>query len=157
MPLRVKYSAKYNVPEYLIYAVIKVESNFDPLAESSAGARGLMQMTESTFKWLTGSAHLQEYLPFEALYIPEVSIRYGTYYLSYLMRRFDHNTDTVIAAYNAGETKVSEWLNDPEYSDGNGGLASIPYAETRGYVKKVNYAIEKYKEIYYNENEGVTV
>lgn len=150
-----KYSAKYNIPEYLIYAVIKVESNFDPLAESSAGARGLMQMTESTFKWLTGSSHLGEHLPFEALFIPDVSIRYGTYYLNYLLRQFDHNTNTVLAAYNAGETRVKEWLSDSEYTDGNGGLSKIPFAETRNYVKKVNKAIDKYKELYYKENEGV--
>ena len=146
-----KYSKEYNIPEYLIYSIIKVESNFDPLAESSAGARGLMQMTEKTFNWLTGSSHLCEYLPFDALYDPDVSIRYGTYYLNYLFKRFDYNTDIVITAYNAGETTVREWLNDPEYSDGNGGLSRIPFAETRSYVKKVNWAIKKYKEIYYDK------
>ncbi len=151
------YASEYNIPEYVIYAVIKVESNFDPLAESSAGARGLMQMTEPTFEWLTGGSHLNENLKFDALFDPNTSIRYGTYYLNYLYRRFNYNVDTALAAYNAGETRVSEWLEDPEYSDGNGGLKKIPYAETRSYVKKVNSAIDKYKELYYTENEGVLV
>ena len=74
-------SDEFNVPEYIIYATIKVESNFDPMAVSSAGAIGLMQMMPSTFEWLTGDAHLAENLSTKKLDDPEVSIRYGTYYL----------------------------------------------------------------------------
>ena len=153
----IKYAREYNIPEYVIYAVIKVESDFSPTAKSSAGAMGLMQMTEPTFLWLTGGEHLGEYLPVESLYIPEVSIRYGTYYLLYLYRKFDYNLDTALAAYNAGEGNVAAWLSDPEYSDGDGSLKKIPYSETRSYVSKVNAAIDTYKELYYQPNEGVLV
>ena len=152
-----KYASEYNVPEYIIYAVIKVESDFDPLATSSAGAMGLMQMMPETFLWLTGEGHLNEGLPESALYIPDVSIRYGTYYLTYLYRKFDYNWDTAFAAYNGGEGNVAKWLDDPEYSDGEGNLTYIPIAETRNYVKKVNDAIDTYKKLYYEPNEGVTV
>ena len=152
-----KYAVEYNIPEYVIYAVIKVESDFDPLARSGVGACGLMQMMPSTFLWLTGEEHLNESLPEAAIFIPEVSIRYGTYYLLYLYRKFDYNWDTAFAAYNGGEGNVKKWLEDPEYSDGNGGLAKIPFSETRSYVKKVNSAIENYKELYYDPNGGVTV
>ena len=144
-----KYASEYNIPEYVIYAVIKVESGFDPLAKSSVGACGLMQMMPSTFLWLTGEEHLNEGLPESAIFIPEVSIRYGSYYLLYLYRKFDHNWDTVFAAYNGGEGNVKKWLENPEYSDGNGNLTDIPFSETRSYVKKVNTAIENYKELYY--------
>ncbi len=150
-----KYSSKYNIPEYVIYAVIKVESDFVPTAKSSADAMGLMQMTPSTFEWLTGREHLDEGLPAEALYIPEVSIRYGTYYLQYLYRKFDYNWDTAIAAYNGGEGNVAKWLDDPKYSDGEGNLKWIPFYETRMYVIKVNIAIDTYKKLYYEPNEGV--
>ena len=57
-----QYSSEYNIPEYIVYAIIKVESDFDPKAMSSSGALGLMQMMPSTFKWLTSSEHLAEYL-----------------------------------------------------------------------------------------------
>lgn len=150
-----KYSVEYNIPEYVIYAIIKTESDFDATAVSSVGAMGLMQMMPSTFLWLTGSEHLGEGLPAEALFIPDVSIRYGTYYLEYLYKKFDRNWDNAFAAYNGGEGNVAKWLDDPRYSDGEGGLKDIPFKETRNYVKKVNTAMEKYKELYYEPNEGV--
>ena len=146
-----RYSKEYGIPEYILYAVIKTESDFDPSAESSAGARGLMQMMPETFLWLTGSDHLNENLPAEALYDPEVSIKYGAYYLRYLYRKFDYNWDTVFAAYNAGEGNVRAWLSDDEYSDGKGGLRKIPFSETKNYLKKVNTNIDHYKKLYYEK------
>jgi soluble lytic murein transglycosylase len=141
------YATRYNIPEYVVYAVIKVESNFDPKAESSVGARGLMQMMPSTFKWLTGNEHLKENLSEDKLFTPDVSIRYGCYYLQYLYAKFDHKWDLVFAAYNGGEGNVAKWLKNPEYADGNGNLKEIPFTETRNYVKKVNSAIKMYKKL----------
>ncbi len=149
-----KYAEKYNVPEYVIYAVIKTESGFDPEAQSSAGAVGLMQMMPSTFEWLTGDEHLGERLPASALTQPDVSIRYGTYYLQYLYRKFNYNWDTAFAAYNGGEGNVAKWLKDEEYSDGKGNLVDIPFPETKSYVSKVNRAIDTYKELYFEPNGG---
>lgn len=151
-----KYSVEYNIPEYIIFAVIKTESDFDAMARSSAGAMGLMQMMPSTFEWLTGEEHLNEGLPVEALFDPEVSIRYGTYYLRYLHTKFNCIWDTAIAAYNGGEGNVAKWLADPECSDGEGNLTYIPFDETRSYVSKVNSAAEMYQKLYYAPNEGVS-
>ena len=150
-----KYSAEYNVPEYILDAVIKVESNFDPRAESAKGARGLMQMIQSTFLWLTGEEHLQEHLAFDALYDPDVAIRYGAYYLRYLYRTFDYDWHLAIAAYNGGETNVKKWLKNPEYTDEEGKLTYIPFEETGAYVSKVEAAIKTYQKLYYQPNEGV--
>lgn len=143
-----QYATEYNIPTDIVYAIIKTESNFDPLAESSVGALGLMQMMPSTFEWLTGEEHLQEHLPTSALRDPKVSIRYGTYYLLYLFRKFDYNWNTVFAAYNAGEGNVAKWLKDSNYSDGEGNLIEIPFPETAAYVEKVNHAIDTYRELY---------
>lgn len=143
-----RYSDAYNVPKSVIYAVIKTESDFDPNAESSAGAMGLMQMIPSTFEWLTGEEHLCENLSVKKLFDPEVSIRYGTYYLAYLYRKFDYNWRNAFAAYNGGEGNVAKWLKSSEYSDGNGNLTHIPFKETRSYVSKVEHAVEKYEKLY---------
>ena len=145
-----QYAEEYDVPADVIWAVIKVESDFDPLAESSVGARGLMQMMPATFDWLTGKEHLGEHLPDTALYTPEVSIRYGAYYLRYLHQKFD-NWETVFAAYNGGEGNVAKWLADPQYSDGQGNLTYIPFEETRNYVTKVKNARQAYRELYGEE------
>ena len=140
------YSEEYGVPKHLIFSVIKVESGFDPYAESSAGAVGLMQMMPSTFEWLTSAEHLGENLSVSRLTDPEVSIRYGTYYLRYLYQKFG-NWDVVLAAYNGGEGNVTQWLEDPECSDELGNLTYIPFKETRNYVKKVNDAIAQYEKL----------
>ena len=107
-------SKEFDVPEYIIYATIKVESDFDPYAVSGAGAIGLMQMMPSTFEWLTGEEHLNENLSTRKLDDPQVSIRYGTYYLSYLYKKFGYNWNTAFAAYNGGEGNVAKWLDDPK-------------------------------------------
>ena len=145
-----KYSQEFNVPEDVIYATIKVESNFDPNAISRAGARGLMQMMPTTFDWLTGDEHLGENLPQIMLFDPEVSIRYGTYYLKYLYTKFDHNWETVAAAYNGGEGNVTKWLADSRYSDGSGNLTDFPdeFGETENYVKKIAKERKAYQRIY---------
>jgi soluble lytic murein transglycosylase len=143
-----KYSLEYGVPERVIFATIKTESSFRSDAVSSAGAMGLMQMMPSTFEWLTSDEHLDESLPKDALFDPEVSIRYGTYYLSYLAKKFDYDWTVVSAAYNAGEGRVLAWLESGEYTDDNGDLIKIPIKETKAYVKKINDAIDTYTKLY---------
>ncbi len=147
-----KYAEEYDVPQSVIYAVIKVESNFKASAVSSVGAMGLMQMMPSTFSWLTGEEHLDEGLATLRLFDPEVSIKYGAYYLRYLYNKFDGNWETVYAAYNGGEGNVAKWLSDPELSDGKGNLVDIPFAETKNYVEKVKKEKNTYQKLYY-ENE----
>ena len=142
-----KYAKQYNVPSSMVYAVIKTESDFDPEAISSAGALGLMQMMPDTFSWLTSSEHLGENLPLASIYDPEVSIRYGVYYLKYLHEKFN-DWETVAAAYNAGEGNVAKWLENPAYHDKAGKLQNIPFKETRSYIRKVNLAKNFYERTY---------
>ncbi len=140
-----KYSDQYGVPEYVIYAVIKVESGFTSNAVSSAGAVGLMQITPDTFSWI--SMLMKRTADSGMLYDPETNIEYGTYLLSYLYMRYNR-WDTVFAAYNAGMSRADEWLKNPEYTDEDGRLTDIPYKETAKYVKRVNDAIGVYKRLY---------
>ena len=141
-----KYAEKYDIPEHIIYAVIKAESNFDHKAESGAGAIGLMQMMPETFEELT-DMHLKEYLDSGMLYDAETSIRYGAYYLSYLYGIYG-DWSVVFAAYNAGLGNINEWLKDAEYSSDGKTLDKIPFKETRNYVSRVNRNIKKYDSLY---------
>ena len=153
VPFVEQYAEEFGVPVDLVYAVIKTESGFDSSAVSRKGAIGLMQMMPATFEWLTDDI-LREYLGIGMLYDPETNIKYGTYYLSRLYNRFG-DWDTALAAYNGGEGNVSEWLKDKKYSDDGIKLKTdkIPdeFSETKNYVKKVNKALKKYKELYNNE------
>ena len=109
--LVLSYSASQGLDPALVAAVILSESSFDPMAESRVGARGLMQLMEDTAAWI---AHkLKEDGPsytFDLLYDPEVNIRYGTWYLGYLSRRYDGDATKVICAYHAGQGNVDAWL-----------------------------------------------
>ncbi len=136
----------YGVPEELIYAVIKTESNFDPDAVSAAGAVGLMQLMPGTFEDITNN-FLGEHLPPEKISDPATNIKYGVYYLSWLKSKLK-DWNTVLAAYNKGIGDVYEWLETPEYSDDGETLKYIPVGETRAYVRKVSTAYETYKRLY---------
>ena len=142
------YAEKYGVPEELVYAVIRTESDFDSGAVSPVGAVGLMQLMPSTFEWLTDDM-LFEHLENGMLYDPETNIRYGTYCLSYLYDRYG-NWETAIAAYNGGLGNVDKWLEDDKYADGEGGLKRSPFKETRQFVTRVTDAWEMYEKLYNN-------
>lgn len=144
-----KCSEEYSVPKELILAVIKTESKFKSDAVSAKGAIGLMQMTPDTFVWLCEKNSDVSNDP-KFLYTPDVSIRYGTYYLDILYSEFG-SWETVLAAYNAGPANVRKWLDNPEYSNGDT-LFHIPYKETREYVEKVMAVKKKYAELYFEEN-----
>jgi len=140
-----KYSTQFGVPKEIIYSVIKTESDFQSNAVSHAGAVGLMQITKDTCDWV--AMKLGERSEFALMYDPETNIRYGTYLISYLKLEYE-NWDTVFCAYNAGFGNVNKWLSDPKYSDGNGVLKDIPFAETRAYVEKVNESRKIYERLY---------
>jgi soluble lytic murein transglycosylase len=141
-----KYAAEYQVETALVYAVIHTESGFDPNAVSVDDACGLMQMLPSTLEWM------QWKLPGEREYVradlfdPEISIRYGTYFLRELMNRFG-NIEAVAAAYHAGPGAVARWLKNPDYSADGIHLDRIPYVDTAHYVKKITRAYVIYHDI----------
>ena len=137
-----KYSERFNVPEELIWAVIKTESGFDSSAVSSVDAVGLMQLTEATFNEIS-TQRLKEGLAAGMRYDPDTNIRYGTYYLSYLYQRYG-NWDAALAAYNGGLGNVDSWIDE----NGKLSVNDIPFRETRNYVKKVNRARRKYEDLY---------
>lgn len=138
-----KYSEEYAVPAELVFAVIKVESNFKSNAVSSAGAIGLMQILPSTHKYL--ATRLNEPPLTSLLYSADVNIRYGTYYLQYLYTKFG-SWEKAVIAYNWGEGNFSNFLDEQGYTEGD--YDSIPVRETRNYVRKVMHHWEKYNEIY---------
>lgn len=142
------YADKYSLDPLMLYAFIRTESNFDPMAESDAGARGLMQITEVTFDWIKSKIAPTEPLTFEDLFDPETNIRFGTYFVSYCLLRYEDDLATAAAAYHSGWGTVDELLAQPEYSADGQTLDHYPYPQMRLYVRKITSSYQRYQEIY---------
>ena len=143
----VKYSKKFEVDPVLVFSVIKVESNFKPDATSQVGARGLMQLMEDAYDWVKFRLD-DDSESFDDMYDPETNIRYGTYYLSFLMERYDGSIDLTAAAYHCGMGQVDSWLEDGTISAENFDVKDIPEEndQTSHYVNKINDAYSVYKK-----------
>lgn len=116
-------------------AVIRQESNFRSDAVSRVGARGLMQLMPETVDDIALRRGAQT--PGDRIFEPRINLDYGCWYMRYLLDRFDGETATAIAAYNAGPGIVAQWLEDTAYSADGRTLKTIPYNETAHYVERV--------------------
>ncbi len=137
----------------LVYSVMKVESNFDPDAESHAGAIGLMQLTPDTFEWVQTKLKSDTKYTEADLYTPEINVRYGCKLLSLLLNKYSQK-GTALSAYNAGIGTVNSWLKNPDISKDGETLDNIPYAETRKYVDAVLKNYDNYKKLYQFNSKG---
>lgn len=134
----------------LIAGVIYAESHFREGLTSSAGAQGLMQITPGT---AADIARKSGGIAFETadLHTPDVNIRYGAFYLRYLLDRYDGNTALAVAAYNAGYGNVDKWVLDAGSRGDDLAVDDIPFPETRLYVRKVLDARRDYRAKYAKE------
>ena len=136
-------AAKYGEDPLFIASVIRTESSWKPNAASSVGAKGLMQIMPNTGKEIA-TKNKWEYSE-EKLTDPAFSIQLGCWYIDHLSKNFNGDKTLILAAYNAGESRVRDWVSKGYFKDG---YADIPYPETRSYVGKVLNAYEKYKSLY---------
>ncbi len=131
---------RYGIDPALIYAVIRQESLFDPYAVSVANAKGLMQLIDSTAKYMAR----REGIKIVDLFDIDTNILLGTAYLRYLFDQFGNDLVRVLASYNAGPTRVRNWK---DVGDIYLFIELIPIQETRNYVKRVLYNYYVYSEI----------
>jgi soluble lytic murein transglycosylase len=140
-------TARHNVDPYLLTALIREESRFDPGAVSTASARGLTQFVLSTAERMAPKANLPG-LTVPDLHRPEVSIALGAAYLADLFERFRGREFQVIAAYNAGENQAELWqsycfsLEPEEY------FSKVGFPETRRYLERVLSSGAIYRDLY---------
>lgn len=138
---------EFGVEPELVYAVIHTESGFDPNARSQVGAMGLMQIMPDTFLWLQRGLPPEQPMEPEELYDPEVNIRYGVYFLSRLKEQFGSET-LAVAAYHAGQNRVSLWLEEQTIPWEGCTADDIPASTTAHYVRKVQSAKNIYVRLY---------
>lgn len=132
-------------PAY-VAAVILAESSYDPNATSNVNAQGLMQIMPETGAWI--AKKLGEDYVEGCLFDPDTNIRYGCWYLSFLMNRYDGDKRCSSAAYHSGQGTVDKWLKDPAYSTDGKTLNVIGGSNADTYVKRVLEYYEKYDELY---------
>ncbi|MBI5286904.1 MAG: transglycosylase SLT domain-containing protein, partial [Deltaproteobacteria bacterium] len=133
------------VNPYLVAAVMREESAFNPRVVSRAGAVGLMQIMPATGQWVAQRLGHRSFHP-DRLFNPEVSIQLGSWYLGHLAREFNGNLILTIAGYNAGPEVVAQWVKTlPREVDEF--IESIPFSETRSYTKRVIHSYIEYLRV----------
>jgi len=141
-----RYAGENGLEPAHVAAVILAESSYRADAVSSVNAQGLMQLLPSTAEWIAGK--FDESYVEGCLFNPETNIKYGCWYLGFLMERYDGDKTCTSAAYHSGQGTVDKWLKDPAYSADGKTLLSIPGSNADTYVNRILEYYEKYDEIY---------
>ena len=148
-------AGKYNLSPAFVAAIVLNESSFRPDAESSVGARGLMQLMEDTAGWIYEKMGGTGAYSFDSMYDAETNVEYGCWYLNFLSERFRGDPVLVAASFHAGQGEVQNWLNDSRYSqDGlTIELENMIDGPTKQYATRVLNDYAAYKRIYYEATE----
>ncbi|HEY7825894.1 MAG TPA: transglycosylase SLT domain-containing protein [Candidatus Acidoferrales bacterium] len=140
-----RWSAHAHVDPMLAAGLIHQESAFEPTAHSPADALGLMQLLPKTARLLARQQRIR--YSHARLFDPDYNIRLGTAYVANLIRQFG-SVESVLAAYNAGEDRVTQWTAGQTYREPAEFVDSIPFTETRDYVEIVTRNAEIYRQLY---------
>ena len=143
-----KYAEEYNIDKYLVYAIIKAESNFEEDAKSTSNAVGLMQIMEATAIETANKIDIN--ISEEDLFNPELNIKLGLKYFTSLLEKYN-NCNLAIIAYNAGIGNVDKWIEDDIIKEDGTDIEKVPFKETNNYVRKILRDYKIYKELYEKE------
>jgi soluble lytic murein transglycosylase len=132
---------------YLVASLIRQESEFNATVVSHANAYGLMQLLPSVGKSMAKKDGLKQF-DARQLLDPSVNLQLGTTNLKQVLNRFGGQVEYALAAYNAGDTPVRQWLASNDYKDVPEFVESIPYSETRDYVQAILRNREIYRALY---------
>jgi soluble lytic murein transglycosylase len=135
-----KYAGRYKIDPLLVAAIIKVESKFWTHAQSPVGAIGLMQIMPETGREIAGKLKIYNFHDHD-LYVPEINIEIGCYYLDELMKECSDDQVAILASYNAGKNIVKSWKGGSQQLD----IDQIPYRETKNFVTQVQKTYKRLK------------
>ncbi|NUO48763.1 MAG: transglycosylase SLT domain-containing protein [Polyangiaceae bacterium] len=140
----VELESEYTIPRGLVHSLMRQESGFDPEIRSPVGAEGLMQLMPTTAEEAAKECKLETYDPRD-INAPEVNLRLGSFYIGKLLKTFEGSPALAAAAYNAGPTAVSRWVENAKEHEADVWVARIPYEETRNYVVRVMGNFARYQ------------
>lgn len=146
-------AARNNIDPVLAQSLMREESYFNPMAVSSSDARGLMQLLPTTAQEVAKQMGLSGYTTI-SLFSPEINTKLGSRYLGYLHKTFQGKSMPSVGAYNGGPNAMKRWIEsfggpqaDPDWF-----VESIPYEQTRDYIKKVFGSYWNYQRIYHPDH-----
>jgi soluble lytic murein transglycosylase len=142
-----RFSKANSLDPFLVAALIRQESEFDPRAVSRTSARGLTQIMPDTGRELSRRLHLTPYST-PRLFEPGVNLQLGTYYLKMVTTQLGGHEEAALAAYNAGMSRAKLWLTWGEFREPAEFIETIPFAETRSYVQIVLRNADLYRRTY---------
>jgi len=142
-----EYCRAQGLDPYLMAALIRQESEFNPTAVSPANARGLAQVMPATGRQLSRQLGIRRFRT-AMLFTPDTNLRMGTYYLKQLSDELQGKWEATLASYNAGKSHVTAWLAAGNYREPAEFVESIPFNETRVYVQSVLRNAEVYRKLY---------
>jgi soluble lytic murein transglycosylase len=143
-------AAKHGVDPLVIWAVMRQESFYDPLAVSRKGAIGLLQVMPATLLEMQGDGGS---LPVDALFVPRVNIRLGVDWFARRYGDFDRRLYPTLASYNAGVTKCREWIERAGGDTAEVFQECIGYPETYDYVRRIVWIRWLYGGAYHGDLE----
>ncbi len=141
-----KDAEKNGLDPYMVASLIRQESEFNPGAISGANAWGLMQLLPSVGRSMAKEEGIRHFNESELLN-PETNIRLGTRYLKQTLDKFDGQAAYAFAAYNAGDSRVTDWQSIGKYHGIDEFVESIPFTETRDYVQAILRNESIYREL----------
>jgi soluble lytic murein transglycosylase len=141
-----KYSKPMNLDPYLVSALMAQESTFTAEIRSSANARGLMQVMPSTGRMYARRMGIRPFTT-ASLSQPETNVRIGIQHFKDLVDKFG-GIHYALASYNAGDSRVAEWIKDSPDLPADEFIDSIPFPETQNYVKRILGTTEDYRRLY---------
>jgi len=141
------FSKQNGLDPFLMAALIRQESEFNPKAVSKTGARGLAQIQPATGRELSRRLKVATYST-AGLFQPGLNLQLGTYYLKSLLGQVGGREDAALAAYDAGLSRVRAWLTWGDFREPAEFIESIPFTETRGYVQGILRNADIYRRLY---------
>jgi soluble lytic murein transglycosylase len=140
-------SAANRLDPHLVASLIRQESEFNPAAISRANAMGLMQLLPTVGKGMAKEMKIRHFSS-DQLLVADTNLRLGTRYFRHIVDHYDGQVEYALAAYNAGEDRVSDWRRNGNFADVEEFVESIPFTETRDYVQAIMRNAVIYKLLY---------
>jgi soluble lytic murein transglycosylase len=149
-----RFARQNNLDPFLVAALARQESEFNPKAVSVSSARGLTQIMPPTGRELSRQLRMKPYST-ASLFQPQVNLKLGSFYLKSLADSVEGRWEAALAAYNAGLSRAKTWSTWGEFREAAEFVETVPFTQTREYIQIVLRNADIYRQVYANEKPPV--